>query len=138
MPSAAIADTGLLYALFDADDKHHARAAALLKSGRYELLTSMAVVTETMHMLKRCPVETRVEFLHWVRQGGVQIIDLLLDDLVHIAGVLLKFADLPADFADATIVAVADRLKVNQIATFDRDFDVYRYRNRARFRNVLR
>lgn len=138
MPRDVIADTGLLYALFDGDDKHHARAADVVRGRRFAFLTSLAVVTETMHMLKRCPVPTRIEFLRWIRGGGAQVIDLVLEDFDRIGEVIEKYADLPADFADATLVAIAERLQISSVATFDSDFEVYRYRNRSRFRNVLR
>jgi hypothetical protein len=40
---------------------------------------------------------------------------------------MLKYADLPMDFADATLVHVANREGIRQIFTLDhRDFAVYR------------
>jgi hypothetical protein len=37
-----------------------------------------------------------------------------------------QYADLPMDLADATLVALAERLKIQTIFTIDRDFHIYR------------
>ena len=51
---------------------------------------------------------------------------------------MAKYADLPADFADAALVAMCERLGISAIATLDRDFDVYRLHDEKAFDNVLR
>ena len=48
-----------------------------------------------------------------------------------------KYADLPADFADASLLALCERAGIDRIATLDRDFAVYRLRNRKRLVNVF-
>ena len=58
-------------------------------------------------------------------------------DLARIAEVLEKYADLPADFADASLVALAERLRVRRIATVDSDFSVYRIGGKQPFENVF-
>lgn len=138
MPRDVIADTGFLYALFDRDDQHHDLAVSIARGGQDVFLTSLAVVGETVHLLKRCRLETRIDFLRWVQLGGASVVDLVADDFDPVITTMLKYGDLPADFADATLVAIADRLGINRVATFDRDFEVYRYQGRSRFRNVLR
>ena len=48
-----------------------------------------------------------------------------------------KYADLPMDFADATLVALADELDCTSVFTTDRtDFSVYRVKGRKPFRIV--
>jgi predicted nucleic acid-binding protein len=138
MPSDVAADTSFLYALFDRDDEYHATARENAGSGRYSYLTTLAVITETVHLLHSQRVELALNFLRWIRRGAVLIVDLAPDDLDRTIEVMEKYADLPADFADATIMAISERLRLNRVATFDHDFDVYRYLDRGRFRNVLR
>jgi len=41
------------------------------------------------------------------------------------------------DFADATLVFLADRTNTPQIMTLDNDFRVYRFRGRKAFESVL-
>ena len=45
-----------------------------------------------------------------------------------------KYADLPMDFADASLVVLAEDLGTNFVFTTDfRDFEVYRIKGRRRF-----
>lgn len=61
------------------------------------------------------------------------LVDLTPDDLARVIEVMEKYADLPADFADATLVAIADRLGATEVVSFDSDFDVYRRADGAPF-----
>jgi len=45
-----------------------------------------------------------------------------------------KYADM--DFADATLVVLAEDLNTDLVFTVDRDFDVYRIHGRKRFNMV--
>jgi predicted nucleic acid-binding protein len=46
-----------------------------------------------------------------------------------------KYSDVPMDYADATLVAVAETLGIRDILTLDRrGFSVYRYSSRGSFR----
>jgi uncharacterized protein len=137
MPSDVVGDTGFFYALFDGNDALHPRAVEVASTARFAYLSTMPVITETAYLLQSLRLEAVLDFLGWVRKGAVQLVELSHDDLDRIMQILKKYKDLPADFADASIVAVAECLKVNRIATFDSDFVVYRYLNRSRFRNVL-
>jgi predicted nucleic acid-binding protein len=49
----------------------------------------------------------------------------------------IKYSDLPMDFADACLVLLAEKIDMNQIATIDRDFTIYRIKGRKRFNVVL-
>ena len=55
----------------------------------------------------------------------------------RIIEIMGKYADLPADFADASLLALCERAGIDRIATLDRDFAVYRLRNRKRLVNVF-
>ena len=43
----------------------------------------------------------------------------------------------PMDFADASLVAICERLGIREIASIDRHFFIFRYKNRSAFKNVL-
>jgi predicted nucleic acid-binding protein len=45
--------------------------------------------------------------------------------------------DLPADFADASLVALCERRGIEHIATFDKDFLVYRMADNKSLTNVI-
>jgi predicted nucleic acid-binding protein len=44
-----------------------------------------------------------------------------------------KYSDTPMSLAGATLVTVAEHLRLKRIFTLDSDFDVYRVRGRQRF-----
>ncbi len=48
-----------------------------------------------------------------------------------------KYSDRPMDFADASIVILAEELNINNIISIDSDFEIYRYRSKKRFNNLL-
>ena len=60
------------------------------------------------------------QFLRSIRDGEIELVDLLPEDIDRIAQLVDKYADFPLGAVDASVVAVAERLRVNQIATLDR------------------
>ena len=48
-----------------------------------------------------------------------------------------KYHDVPADFADVSLVALAERLNISQIASVDNDFAIYRLSGKWAFENVF-
>jgi uncharacterized protein len=128
----AIVDTGPLVALFDGGDIYHHEAVNFLATSRRKHVTTLAVITESVYLL-RFNKNAQIDFLEWLRTPAVEIEPLEDADLARVIEVMQKYSDLPADFADATLVAIADRLGVNEVVTFDSDFDVYRRANGAPF-----
>lgn len=61
-----------------------------------------------------------------IAQGIWQREALQDSDFKRIAELFDKYSDLPADFADLSLVAISERLNIPQIVTLDRDFDIYR------------
>jgi uncharacterized protein len=51
---------------------------------------------------------------------------LVVTDFRYIAELNEKYQDLPGDFADLSIVALATRLDILNVISLDADFDVYR------------
>lgn len=80
--------------------------------------------------------ETRVgpgaeaAFLLSLASGELQLAELTRPDLSRMAELVERYADLPLGAADASVVALAERLNVHEIATLDhRDFTVVRPRH---------
>ena len=129
-----LVDTGVFVALFDKDDDHHQRALRFIEHKDAALITTLPVVAETMALLS-FSLETQIEFLEWLAAGAVLDTEIR-SDLDRISEIMRKYADLPADFADASLVALAERRSVLNIASFDRDFSVYRTKDKRRFKNL--
>lgn len=134
MPSTVV-DAGPLIALFDPSDREHSTVKVFLHSNSDQLLTNMVVVGEVAHFLGSSRHRQR-EFLAWI-QMAITVDEQTTSDLPRIIEIMAKYDDLPADFADASLVALCERRGIDRVASFDSDFDVYRTRNRKRLQNVL-
>ena len=135
----ALVDTGSIVALVNRDDRHHAAAVQWFSGFRGRLLTTEAVVTETAYVLAASAPHQHAA-LTWVQRARAA--DLLqvepVEDHAVIARILSHYASLTCDYADATLIALAERTGVSAIATIDqRDFSVYRIRGRKRFRILI-
>jgi len=132
LPSIA-ADAGPLIALFDGSDHHHAAAVEFVADLRQPFTTNLVVVSEVVALL---PTRFQLQFLDWAI-GGLEIDQQTAADLPRIVEIMRKYADLPADFADASLVAMCERRSIASVATLDQHFDIYRTADRKRLRNVF-
>jgi predicted nucleic acid-binding protein len=130
-------DSGPLIALFDKNDKYHSASLKFIKSNNNELVTTLASVTETLHLLD-FNRNAQIDFLGWVNAGAVTLESIESDDLQRIKELTIKYSDLPMDFADACLVFLGEKLNINTIATIDRDFDVYRLKGKKPFTTLIK
>ena len=134
MPNTIVVDAGPLIALFKKSDRHHKTALKFLaKSEASALVTNLLVIGEVAHMLGERLSDLEL-CLNWI----VDNIDI--DTEVNIPRsieVMKKYRDLPADLADASLVAMCERLGVNAVASTDSDFNVYRLPRGKKFANVF-
>ena len=139
MRNAAVVDSGPLLALFDRDDAHHARVRlALKRNAGLRLITTWPVLTETSALLaSRVSKTTEIEFLDWVAAGAITVEALDNADLDAMTGLLRKYRDLPFDFADTSVAALAEAHGIDCILSVDRDFEVYRAASGKPLRNLV-
>jgi predicted nucleic acid-binding protein len=133
--NSIVVDSGPLIALFDGSDRFHQDAVAFVKNQHWPLVTNFPVVTEVVYMLDFSPQAQR-DFLFWAESALVLDTDTLID-LPRIRALLEKYRDLPADFADASLVALCERRRITTVASVDADFTVYRMQDRRGFRNLF-
>lgn len=135
---SVVADSGFFIGLFDETDSLHLRCRTFLKGYRGRLLTTEAVVTETMALLS---VAQQLRCLAWMgnaAQAALLHVDREPLDFRALQNLCRKYADQPMDFADASVVQLASREAIREILTTDRrDFAVYRTDRRIRFIDVL-
>ena len=136
MPNRVVIDSGPLIALFDRDDSYHQKAVTFVKGFKGELVSNYAVVTEVTHLLD-FSIDVQCDFLGWVMDGGLILMDIVREDLERIVHLTKKYADLPMDFADATLVVLCERLHIKEVASIDKDFGVYRTHDKKTFKNVF-
>lgn len=61
-----------------------------------------------------------VAFLDSVANGSFELVNLTRSDTARIAELVARYDDLPLGTADASVIALAERLGVAEIATLDR------------------
>lgn len=133
MPAPLVlVDTGPLVSLFDPSDRDREAckgALAQLRSSRR--VTSLAVITEATYLLD-FSAAARQALLAFIAAGGVEIVEFTPADISRAAALMDKYSSLPMDFADATLVVLAERLQTRTVFTLDRrDFGVYRVGRRV-------
>ncbi len=129
-------DSGPLIALFDADDKHHKKAVGFIKGNRLPLVTTLASLTETLHLLD-FNRNAQIDFLDWISKGAIEVHNIDITAFNRLRDLTIKYKDLPMDFADACLVYLAEELNITKIATVDRDFSIYRIKNKKKFELAL-
>lgn len=130
----ALADTGALLAYLDSTDPWHERCREVFGQCRLPLATSSAVLTELFHLLGDHPRHMDRAWA-FVRSGAVTVLPISDGDLPDIELLMRKYRDRPMDFADATLIHLAQRETLSTVFTIDHDdFDTYRVGGRKRLR----
>jgi predicted nucleic acid-binding protein len=127
-------DAGPLIALFDRDDAYHRKVVEFIKDRPYQFITTLAVITEVSYMLN-FNVNVQIDFFEWILRQGVSIADIGQDDIPGITAMIKKYQDLPMDFADASLMRVAERSHLMSILSIDSDFNIYRLPGNRRVEN---
>ena len=134
-----IVDTGFWLALIDQKDTYHETAKKALKKYNEPLITTWCVVTETCYLLlTRKGVQSQITFLNSLEQELFTIFNLEPHHTPQIIKLMEKYANLPMDLADASLVILAEDLGHGRIFSVDqRDFNTYRWKQNYPFENLL-
>lgn len=138
--SASVADvlldTGAWFAVLDGDDRDHPRCVEAFREIAGRLVSTEAVLTETMWLVaglrdgpRRCA--------DFVRRGVVTLIPMSGESVARATDLMARYRNVPMDFADASLVTLAEDLGLDRILTLDRrGFGVYRLHGRRPFQIV--
>jgi len=134
-----LTDTGFWLALINKRDKYHPNALAFMSNCRENLITSWPVITETCYMLGRdLGIKSQTTFLQLIRSDLVHVSEISNTYIDAIEILMIKYADLPMDLADASLVILAEELGHGRILSTDqRDFRCFRWKNHQPFENLL-
>lgn len=130
-----LVDTGPLYAMADRDDDWHLRIVRFLERSRDELVIPVTVLPEAAYLLAAHlgPAAER-KLVQSIVSGEMAVEELTLQDLGRALELLRRYEDARIGFVDATVVAIAERLKIPRILTTDRrDFSLVRPRHCKEF-----
>jgi len=129
-----ILDTGPLVALIDASEINHASCVGFLESFEGRLLTTEPVLTEAIYLLGSS-LKAQKACIEFILRGGAELVPQSGKSLARASELMEKYRDVPMDFADATLVVLAEEAGIDEIFTLDRrGFCAYRIRGRKRFR----
>ena len=136
MADSLLLDTGALISLLDRTQRDHAACAGFFESWEGPVVSSEAVLTEPTHLLGGIHGGRRA-CLDFFRAGGAALAPATPASLRRARQLIEQYAGLPMDYADATLVVLAEEIGTDLVFTTDRrDFAVYRILGRRRFRIV--
>ena len=136
MPTELLLDTGAFVALVDRSETKHVDCVAILERWTGPILTTEAVLTEALYLVGPAwlPQKTCLEFF---LRGAFLLVPSSKESLQRATALMEKYHDLPMDYADATLVALAEESETEHVFTLDRKgFSTYRLRGRKAFRLV--
>jgi len=119
-------DTGALVSLLDRSQSRHRDFLDFYERWNGSVVSTEAVLTEATHLLGRLRGGATA-CLDFFLRGGATLVPSSRGALERCRGLVDKYSDLPMDYADATLVVLAEDLDTRRILTTDRrDFSVYR------------
>lgn len=119
-----VCDTGPIVALSNEKDAYYTATNDLFRDLHMtgeRILVPSTVVAEVCYWLNQHGgPELEASFLDAVTDGTFTLAELTTNDISRMAELVRTFASFPLGGTDASVVAVAERLGINEIATFDR------------------
>jgi uncharacterized protein len=125
----ALVDSSFLYANFDPRDRYHKAASAFLAQNQdIEILIPDITLPEAAFLMRRNRgVSGAAKFLSEFGISSLPLIYIEHRDFVRAGEVMSHYRTAQLDFVDCCIVALAERLNITRICTFDqRDFRIIR------------
>lgn len=120
MRNTLVVDTGVVYAALDRDDASHDACAALLSSDvTVTMPASVAVELDWLARTRGTPGGSAL-LLRSILEGSVLVVNLDREDYERSLYLMIQYSDLPLSLVDASVVAIAERLEQDTIATLDR------------------
>jgi predicted nucleic acid-binding protein len=129
----AIVDAGPLYAVVDDSDDDHQRSLQTLQRRDLQLVIPTMIVAEVSYLIgARLGPDKEAIFLAGLAEFEVEA--PLSSDWPRIAELVKQYRDFPLGGADASVVALAERLDTDILITLDhRHFRSIRPRHRRAF-----
>ena len=129
MAGELLLDTGALVSVLDRSQVHHEKCVRFFDGWDAPVVSTEAVLTEATHLLGRVR-NGRKACVEFFLDGGAVLVPATVPSLRRVRELLEEYADLPMDYADATLVVLGGMLRVTSIATIDvNDFSAYRLAN---------
>ena len=133
MANELLLDTGGLVSLLDRRQRRHREFVDFFEGWDGEVLSTEAVLTEATHLLARVRGGA-MRCLDFFLHAGAVLVPSDIATLQRCRALMDKYRDVPMDYADATLVVLAEDFDTAVVLTTDtRDFSIYRRNARKRF-----
>ena len=128
-----IMDTGPWVALIDRSEGRHLECVEWFKNFKGNIFSSEAVLTEVLYLLDFSS-KAQSAAIDFVSNGAILLVPASLESLKRVKRLMEKYKDVPMDYADATLVSIAEDLSIPHVVSFDaRDFGIYRMSSKQPF-----
>lgn len=115
-----VLDTALVVALYDRDDRRHAEARDWILEADEDLVTTPLTISEMDHLVTRDGGTAATERLWHDLDSGAFAVRWWADALAETIAIARRHPFL--GLVDASLVALAGRLRTSRIATYDDHF----------------
>jgi len=117
---ALIADSGAIYALYDARDQYHSAVVSVIDEETETIVLPTAILAEIGYLLRvRLGNRAVLRFLEGIEIGGYVLEPFMPMDLNRCKSLLQTYSKLNLGLADASVIATAERLGTRRIFTVD-------------------
>jgi len=114
-----LADTSGVIALLDRDDRHHAAAIQVVQTETIWIPST--ILPEVDYLVSKYLGEPVARaFLEDVVSGQFLYIVVELEDIEQALATMARYKDVPLGLVDASLVALAERYRMQRILTLDR------------------
>lgn len=124
-----LTDTGAIFALLNANDRHHSRCAEALAHmpNDQTMITTLPCIAESLYLLgRRGGYAYQARLWRLIRSNDIILHGYSPAEVSRMDRLMEQYADTPMDLADASLIAAAETLNLRQVFTIDTDFYIYR------------
>jgi predicted nucleic acid-binding protein len=115
-----VADTGAILALLDSGDRHHAAVRAIYEDRPDNWLLPWAILPEVDYLVgSELGARAQEAFLADVAEGSFAVEYGKHEDVVRAHAIGRKYRTLGLGLVDAVVIAIAERVRAEAIATLD-------------------
>jgi predicted nucleic acid-binding protein len=132
-PPGVLLDTGPLVALLSKNDANHDRARQMFSACAPPFLSCESVLAEACFLMRKVHAAGPAEVVALGARGVFTIAMSVGEHWTSIEQLLRKYSSQPISLADACLIRCAEIHKEPRIATFDNDFNVYKWARNRKF-----
>ena len=114
-----VVDTSVIVGYMNASDRLHAKVSAWLDAADDDLATTPLILSEVDHLLATWGGRAALSAFRADLAAGAYLVEWWSSAIVVTVQVAERYADTGLGLADASLVALAERLETEDIATLD-------------------